>query len=392
MNKICYLAPDVPIPSPRGSSVHVRELAENLSILGNEVHVICRRESRSQAKEEKMGRFTVHRVNRYILRSGRKYGGEGSANSSNSGVVSKLYYLYLLTIFRVYVSAVASNLIRKYKLDFIIERETSFGAGGLASIFTGKQMILEIIGPRYSRFSAMRSKKILYYTESMLRSWVDRSKCVAVPAGVNLSLFYREETKRVEVRSKLNLDDNFFVMGYVGTFQSWHGIDTLIEAVSLVKDQIPNLRLLLIGPNYETYRSLAEKSSVLDRCVFPGPVNYELVPDYINACDIMVALYEPSKDPIRAKYGIGWPLKILEYMACDKATISTRVDPVTKIITSQELGYLVQPGKPQELSNLIQTIYAERTNLEKIGENGRNLVDRDYSWAKVTEMIANLMQ
>ena len=359
MNKICYVAPDVPIPSPRGSSVHVRELAQNLSLLGNEVHVICRRNEASEKKEEKMGLYTLHRVNRWILRPGPKFSGEGTGRSSGSSSLNKIYYLYLLTVFRFYVSLVASRVIAKYKLDFILERETSFGAGGLASLFTGKPMILEIIGPRYSKYSAKRSKKILYYTESMLRDWVDHAKCVPVPAGVNLELFHENAEKRIEIRSALGFDEKAFVLGYVGTFQKWHGIDTLLNSVRKVREKTPDLRLLLIGPNFEAYRSLSEDLGVSGMTKFLGPIEYEAVADYINACDLMLALYEPKKDPIREKYGMGWPIKILEYMACGKPTISTRVDPVTRIITSPELGFLVDQGNEEDLANTVTSVYSE---------------------------------
>ncbi|MCL5068195.1 MAG: glycosyltransferase family 4 protein, partial [Thaumarchaeota archaeon] len=239
--------------------------------------------------------------------------------------------------------------------------------------------------------SAKRSKKILYYTESMLREWVDRAKCVSVPAGANLELFHENDEKRREIRSTLDFDQRSFVLGYVGTFQKWHGIDTLLKAVRTIKDKAPDLRLLLIGPNFEAYRSLSEELGVSEMTNFLGPMEYETVPDYTNACDVMLALYEPKKDPVRERYGIGWPIKILEYMACGKPTISTKVDPVTKIITSPELGFLVAPGNEKELSDIIISLYNERKELQWIGMKGKELVMENYSWAKVAQIISGLM-
>ena len=310
---------------------------------------------------------------------------------AGSGTLNKFYYFYLLTVFRLYVSIVAASIIGRYKLDFILERETSFGAGGLASLFTGKPIILEIIGPRYSRYSASRAKKILYYTETMLRNWVDRRKCISVPAGVNLDLFKLDEEKGKDVRSSLGFHDAF-VLGYVGSFQPWHGIDTLLNAARAARDKIPDLRLLLIGPNYEAYVTAAKELGVSDIAKFLGPMDYDLIPGYTNACDVMLALYEPKKDQLREKYGIGWPIKILEYMACGKPTVSTNVEPVPKIITSPEYGYLLEPGDSIALSQLIISMRSNHDRLVKIGKNGRDLVVENYSWARVARTISELMK
>ena len=156
--KVCYIAPDVPIPFPSGASVHVREVASNLSKLGHEVHVIARRTGPHESKVEDLEGFKVHRVYRQILRAGSK-GAPISEFHKGHSLVGGLYYLYLRTFFALYVAFVASFVIGQYKLDVIIERETAFGAGGLASVFSARPMILEIVGPRYSRLSAKRSSR-----------------------------------------------------------------------------------------------------------------------------------------------------------------------------------------------------------------------------------------
>jgi glycosyltransferase involved in cell wall biosynthesis len=314
-----------------------------------------------------------------------------SSEVPKSGTVNFLYYLYLLTIFRLYVALVTARIISKNKLDVVFERETSFGAGALASYLTGKELILEIIGPRYSKMSASRSKKIFYYTEEMLRDWVDRDKCELVPAGVNLTLFHVDEDAGRERRLQLRLEADALVLGYVGTFQEWHGVQDLVASVARLKTELPFLRALLVGPNCEKFKSLSEREGASELCVFTGAVEYDSVPSYVNACDIMFALYNPNADELRKKYGIGWPIKILEYMACEKPVVSTNVEPIYKLIRDESLGLLVEPGRPDEVATAVESLAKDEKKRREIGLNGRSLVERNYSWRSVAETIASAM-
>ncbi|MGI0080691.1 MAG: glycosyltransferase family 4 protein [Nitrososphaerales archaeon] len=389
---ICYLAPDVPIPSPRGSSVHVAELSKNLNLLGHEVHVICRRTGKDEPNFEKLDGFTVHRIFRFIVRPGASKGSIGrSASETKHGFVAFFYYLYLRTIFSFYTSFIASSVMRKNKLEAILERETSFGAGGLASLFARKPMILEIVGPRYSRISVWRSKKILYYSESMLRKWVDRNKCIEVSGGVNLSLFREDKELREKFRKKLGFGPEDKVIGYVGTFQDWHGIDTLLYSMEELRTAHPNLRALLVGPYYEGYKALAKNLGLDNLSTFTGPIGYELVVGYINACDIMVALYEPDRNELRKRYGIGSPLKVLEYMACGKPVISTNVKPIDKVLYNKDSGYLVEPGNRKALIGAISNLLEDSSLANSLAANGRRITERYYSWRSLANTIDNIL-
>ena len=391
--RFCYIAPDVPIPSPRGSSVHVREVAKALTSRGRELFIICRRTGRGEAKNEYFDGISLHRIYRFMVSPGRKVSGVvgKSAAETQSGLPSILYGIYLRSLFSLYVAIVGARVIRKNKIDAVIERETSFGAGALASILTGKPMILEIVGPRYSRISVWRSKKILYYTDSMLRRWVKRSKCIEVSGGVNTSLFHEDRKAGEDLRKRLGFNTEHRVIGYVGTFQDWHGIDTLLFAILDLKALCKNIRAVLIGPFYEKYKRLSKDLGLDDVCTFTGPVEYEHVSAYINACDIMVALYEPARNSLRKQYGIGSPLKILEYMACDKPVISTRVSPVDKVVQQGSSGYLVTPGDKNELIDAISRLLDDDSMINLFTKNGRRLVEEQFSWGAVADVIDNLL-
>jgi glycosyltransferase involved in cell wall biosynthesis len=391
MRSVCYIAPDVPIPYPTGASVHVSELASNLSRLGHDVHVIARRVRSDEKSTEVTDGYTVHRVYRWVLSPSPAPSG-GTAGGPMGSSFGTLYYLYLRTLFAFYVSTVASGVIRKNRLEVIIERETAFGAGGISAALSQRPMVLEIIGPRYSRLSARRSSEILYYTESMLREWVDRGKCHPIEAGVNTELFHRDPEAGARVRGSLGIDASAAVVGYVGSFQPWHGVDTLMKSVRAARERGAKLTLLLVGPAFEPYRPLSESLGLSDACRFVGSVRYEEVPGYINACDIMAAPYEPAKDPLRKKYGIGWPIKVLEYMACGKPVVTTRIRPLDRFVEDGKTGLMVKPGDAGALADAILRLAGDKELARRISTEGMSMAASRYSWAAVASKLSDFVQ
>lgn len=370
--------------------MHVDEIASNLRRLGHDVHVVVRRRGRNERPVESTNGYTIHRVYRWIVLPGPASLSLGSSGSSRS-VFSNFYYLYLRSIFAFYVSMIASSVISKNRLDSIIERETAFGAGGLASVFTGRPLILEVVGPRYSRLSVRRSTRVLYYTRTMIRDWVDVTKCQRVAAGVNTELFHPDPGSRESARRSLGYADSDTVVGYVGSFQPWHGVDVFIEAMALLGDGNRKLRGLLVGPNFEKYKKMAETSGVGSSLSFTGAVPYETTGSFINACDMMVAPYNPAQDDLRRRYGIGWPIKVLEYMACGKAVIATGVSPVDEMVKDKVTGIMVAPGDPAMLADAISLLTDERALREEVASKALSEVVPRYTWKTVTEQLSRVV-
>ncbi len=383
---ICYIAPDVALPFPTGASVHVAELASNLGRLGHNVHVIARRRGREEKSLESADGYTIHRVYRWMIapgpaRSGSFPGGEGRS------FVSRAYYFYLRTVFAAYVSLVAAAVISRNRLDAIIERETAFGAGGLASTFTRRPLVLEIVGPRYSRLSAQRSSAIFYYTEGMLMKWVERSKCRAIEAGVNTERFRPESSTTETTRRSLRLSDSDLVVGYVGSFQSWHGIDVFVQAMSKLQSQIPALKAVLVGPSYEKHLETVRALGLTEAFRFTGPMPYDKIPSVINICDIMVAPYFPARDHLRRRYGIGWPIKVLEYMACGKPVITTKVTPMERVIEEGKTGLMVAQGDPEELAQAIALLAGNQALRNDLSSQAARIA-ASHSWSNVAMQVS----
>ncbi|MBO3755098.1 MAG: glycosyltransferase, partial [Candidatus Brockarchaeota archaeon] len=211
--KICYVAVDVAVPHFRGASTHVYELARNLIRLGHDVHLVSRRIRVEQNSFEELDGIRVHRVYRGVFFPSPVSEYLQVGRQRKTGFVDLVYRAYLFTVYALYAGIVAANLVRKNNLDIIVERETSFGAGAMASMLTGRPMVLELVGPRCSILSVKRASRVLAYTENMLPEGVPRSRVVIVTAAVDTDLFKPDEEQGRIVREKYGLGSST-VVGY----------------------------------------------------------------------------------------------------------------------------------------------------------------------------------
>jgi glycosyltransferase involved in cell wall biosynthesis len=397
--RICYVAADVAIPHFRGSSTHVYEIAKNLVRKGNEVHVVARRVTPGQLKEETIDGMKIHRFYRGVFFSSKRSSfvdsnALGSYRGSPPGIIWKSYELYLRTAFPTYIAVQVARLVRDYSIDLLFERETSFGAGAMASILTGRPCVLEVIGNRVTGLQLRTSRRIVTYSHSFLEDAVEKSKIVQVTAAVDTDLFRPDPQAGAEVRRAYALGSAPLV-GYVGTFQEWHGMDELIEAAKSIIREKPEAKFLMVGPYYRATMQKCSDAGLDSPFVFTGPIPYERVPGYMNACDVLVAPYNPSKihssEQVRSR-GLGSPLKVFEYMAVGKPTITTNVKPISDPIEDGVTGMLVEQGDSTDLCAKILRLLDDKGAAEAMGRAGRASVVAKYSWNLVTNDLLRVFQ
>lgn len=390
---VLYVAPDVVVPYYRGASTHVLEVAKGLAGMGDRVHVLSRRLDRSQPKSEASEGVFIHRIYRGIVNPlpGSSYANVDKGENESTSFGRSLYRSYLSTVFPLYAGMVSLDLIRRHRIEVVLERETAFGAGAFASMRSGVPLVLEVVGPRYSERSMAAAKRVLAYTRTMVKG-TDDARVTIVEGGVDLGKFRPNLTLGNRVRSGLGIRDNELVVGYVGTFQPWHGLDSLMSAAGALTSDCPNLRMVFVGPYSGTIQEMSKSMGLEGICRFTGPIPYDEVPGFVNACDVMVAPYDPSRSPVRATKGIGSPLKVLEYMACAKPVVTSDLEPTNRIPGISQAAILVPPGDPAALAESLKRLLPDRERARKMGLAGRALVERGYSWSEFASKLHGILE
>jgi glycosyltransferase involved in cell wall biosynthesis len=389
--KICYVATDIEVPyrsvGGSGGSTHTFEVARNLVSLGNEVDLICMKGFKNQKEKEVIDGINIYRI----------YTGADKALSlkktSVGGAILKVISPMITRFMAYFYGLKVTNIILSNNCDLIYERSSSLGAGGIASLITGKPLVLEVNDPLFSFLSLKLAKKVITTKIEILQGKIEEWKIKEVMWGANTDVF-SPEIDSTEIKQKYGLNKKIIIL-YIGSFAPWHGVEEIIEASKIVVQKNANIKFLMVGtgPEEIEYRKRISQLNLDDYFIFTGPIKYEEVPKFICAADLALAPFNPNKHKLTRKYGFYFtPLKIFEYMACGKPTISTRIDNITKVIEDGKTGLLVNPGDHKALGEAILKLLSDEDTRIRMGIAARRIVETRYSWKKHTTELMEILK
>lgn len=173
---------------------------------------------------------------------------------------------------------------------------------------------------------------------------------------------------------------------FVGRLVEKKGIQILIEAMDKIRQNIPDIELLVIGDGplrasleYESHRLELEQ-----HIHFSGAVTHEQLPELYSSAAVAVI---PSVD----QEGLG--LVVVEALGCGCAVVASDLDAIREIVDA-ETGLLAKPADSQDLAEKIQTILLDRELQERQSANGRKRVtgifDLDTSGKCYYDLICQL--
>lgn len=168
--------------------------------------------------------------------------------------------------------------------------------------------------------------------------------------------------------------EGYFVVGWVGSFRRFHGVDLILRAVSRLQQSVPNIALLLVGDGNEK-RSLQRLSSDLGlrKVIFTGTLPYNSMPNCINVMDVAVV----SAGTGDFHYS---PLKLQEYMACGRAIIASRSGQVMRTLRHGVDALMIEPMDVEELRTALQRLYESPVLRSRLGKAARDHVVQAGGW------------
>lgn len=385
--RILFLALDIDLCGRTGDSTHVRELASSFSKLGNSVALIGFTPEDTQDLVPALARdmgvlifIPKERGNLAILRFCRR-------------------------------------LVKEFKPDVIYERRFSPKIGGTLSKVTGIPSMVEINGIIEEERELLDGKKksvslldkikwrvrkyffrsangIVAVSEGIARTLIDEYGVTApnvhvVHNGANTDLF--RPLDRMECIEKLGLDPGLRYICFSGNLAPWQGVEYLISAVPQLTDEFEELRVLIVGDGVqrEGLETLAGELGVEEIVQFCGSRPYNEVPLFMGAAEVCVAPFRGIERNI--KHGVS-PIKLYEYMSCARPFVTTSVWDLNEGIAENEICVLVEPDRPDELAGAVADLMRNREKAKEMGERGRVIAEREYSWNAVASRIVGILQ
>ena len=206
---------------------------------------------------------------------------------------------------------------------------------------------------------------------------IEADKIIVAPNGVDMTLFGNPLAPDRDIARKLGLA-GADVVGFIGSFYDYEGLDDLIAAMPLLIAKRPKAQLLLVGggPMEEALKAQAEASPAAERIHFIGRVPHEEVDRYYSLIDVLAY---PRKAMRLTE--LVTPLKPLEAMAQRKLVVASNVGGHRELIEDGVTGSLFPAGDPQALADALDALFANRGKWEQRRDVARRFVERDRNWS-----------
>jgi glycosyltransferase involved in cell wall biosynthesis len=173
------------------------------------------------------------------------------------------------------------------------------------------------------------------------------------------------------------------VIGFVATFQPWHGAEVLAEAfVHLLRTRRAyrdSVRLLMIGagPRLASAKHIVAGAGLSDWVQFTGLVPQEQGPQYLAACDILAAPHVPNPD---GSPFFGSPTKLFEYMAMGKPIIASNLDQIGEVLRHGETAWMVPPADAHALATGLMRLVEDPILRQALGGAARRDMLAHHTW------------
>jgi glycosyltransferase involved in cell wall biosynthesis len=206
-----------------------------------------------------------------------------------------------------------------------------------------------------------------------------------LPNAVDTSLF-RAGLVDGLLRSQLNLDRRF-VVGFVGSFKVWHGVDFLFKAFARLRAEDAAYHLLLVGdgPMRAALEEETRRLGLQEAVTLVGSVPHEEVPRYLALMDVAVAPYPALEDFYFS------PLKLYEYMAGSRAVVASRIGQVAEVVADGLTGLLYEPDDREALIGCIRRLRADLNLRRELGQNARMACSKN-TWRQNAERVVGWVE
>lgn len=202
---------------------------------------------------------------------------------------------------------------------------------------------------------------------------VPSSKITISPNGVDMEMFGAPPSADPALAEKLGLRD-VHVIGYIGSFYDYEGLDDLIAAMPHMRH---SAHLLMVGggPMEEMLRAQSKASSVADRIHFVGRVPHEEVERYYSLVDVLAY---PRKRMRLTE--LVTPLKPLEAMAQGRLVAASDVGGHQELIRHGDTGTLFKADDPRALAVALDTLLDNRDVWDAMRQRARAFVETERDW------------
>jgi glycosyltransferase involved in cell wall biosynthesis len=205
---------------------------------------------------------------------------------------------------------------------------------------------------------------------------------------VNAEQFTMDRQIDLGLQRSLGLEGRI-VLGFIGSFFAYEGLDLLLEALSRLLRRRSDVRLLLVGGGPEKDRLIVRAAALglNDVVVFTGRVPHEEVRRYYD----LVTVFVYPRRRMRLT-DLVTPLKPLEAMAQGSIVVAADVGGHRELLVDGERGYLFRADDAEALAVKLAQVIGQQDDWPAMRLAGRRFVETERTWDRVVAYYAPIYE
>lgn len=217
--------------------------------------------------------------------------------------------------------------------------------------------------------------------DEIIARGISPERVTVIPNAVDPDAFSYGDAVDEGLRGELGLKDKL-VLGFVGSFYSYEGLDLLLEAMPRIIGKRADVRVLLVGggPEQRSLERKAEELGLSSHVIFPGRVPHSEVRRYYSVIDVLVY----PRRSMRLT-DLVTPLKPLEAMAQGRVFVASDVGGHRELVRDGETGVLFPAGSADALAEAVLDVLAHPSEWSERRACARRFVETERTWRNSVE-------
>lgn len=218
------------------------------------------------------------------------------------------------------------------------------------------------------------------FTGNAISRVISREKLVKIAPGIDTRHFLPHEKKK-GVPTIIS----------VGRLVHRKGQDRLVEALSIIKEEVADVQLIFVGegPYRKELDRLIKKHNLQGRVKFLGRISYQNLPKYLSMGDIFAM---PSRSRLFGLEVEGLGIVYLEASSCALPVIGGSSGGAPDAVIHGETGYVVDGKDVKEIATRCIELLKDETLRLQMGRRGREWVESDWQWEIWSERFNDLLR
>jgi glycosyltransferase involved in cell wall biosynthesis len=242
---------------------------------------------------------------------------------------------------------------------------------------------------RYEKRAANQADRVIVVVDEaktrLSQLGIDHRKIFVIENTIDVQYF--ESLGKSEHIIERYRDD--FLISYIGGYGGYHrGLDTAVKAMPKVIQEIPNVRLLLVGKGKikPELQKLVENLKIENHVTFEDWRPFDEVPSYIEASQICLIPHQSNPHTEATS-----PHKLFQYMLMGKPVVVSSCKPLQRVVQETGGGLVFSAGDSDHLSEVILQLRDENLR-EKLGQAGKQAVLNRYNWEITSRDLIRLYE